>query len=207
MKTLIAAVLLAVPTVAGAHEIWIERDGGGPARIYLGEPAEVLPAGGDPEFSNLKAPKLVPASNAAQVRKAGYIEVAVPSGDVRAWDDTTFTPWGDEGKKEGVVYYARAGRSEAKAALPFEIAPRTGDGDAFVVTREGKPVADLEVTAISPSKWTKKLKTDAAGLITVPVAEKGRYLLTAAVKDEGQTLAGQPLAVLHRITTTTFVVQ
>ena len=49
----------------------IERDGDGPARIYLGEPAEALPEGGDPEFAKLKAPKLLGAAAAAPARKAG----------------------------------------------------------------------------------------------------------------------------------------
>jgi hypothetical protein len=34
-----AAALLALP--AAAHEVWIERDAAGPARVYLGEPADV----------------------------------------------------------------------------------------------------------------------------------------------------------------------
>ncbi|MFK4873424.1 DUF4198 domain-containing protein [Novosphingobium sp. ZW T3_23] len=209
MKALyLAPMLLAVlAPAAQAHEVWIERDGAGPARIYLGEPAEPLPAGGDPEFDHLKAPKLVPASTAAMARKAGYLEVAVPAGDVRAHDDSVFQPWGEEGKKEAVAYYARAGRADARAVMPFEIAPVRAGGDSFVVVRDGKPVADAAVTVISPDKWTKSIKTDAKGAVTVPMLGKGRYLLTASQKDEGafDTSVGK-VAVLHRIATTSFVV-
>ncbi|WP_313433824.1 DUF4198 domain-containing protein [Novosphingobium sp.] len=209
MKALyLAPLLLAVlAPAAQAHEVWIERDGTGPARIYLGEPAEPLPAGGDPEFDHLKAPKLVPASTAAMARKAGYLEVAVPAGDVRAHDDSVFQPWGEEGKKEAVAYYARAGRADARAVMPFEIAPVRAGGDSFVVVRDGKPVADAAVTVISPDKWTKSIKTDAKGAVTVPMLGKGRYLLTASQKDEGafDTSVGK-VAVLHRIATTSFVV-
>ena len=207
-KLLIALALLGTSSIASAHEVWIERDATGPARIYLGEPADPLPAGGDPEFANLKAPKLLPANKAVQVRKAGFIEVAAPAGDVRAWDDNVFAPWGDEGKKEGITYYARAGRSEARAAMPFEIAPKTANGSDFVVSRNGQPAADTEVTVISPDKWTKKLKTDATGAISVPVRGSGRYLLSASAKsDGGKSASGAPLAVLHEITTTTFLVR
>jgi hypothetical protein len=209
MKALyLAPLLLAVlAPAAQAHEVWIERDGTGPARIYLGEPAEPLPAGGDPEFDHFKAPKLVPASTAAMARKAGYLEVAVPAGDVRAHDDSVFQPWGEEGKKEAVAYYARAGRADARAVMPFEIAPVRAGGDSFVVVRDGKPVADAAVTVISPDKWTKSIKTDAKGAVTVPMLGKGRYLLTASQKDEGafDTSVGK-VAVLHRIATTSFVV-
>jgi hypothetical protein len=205
-KFALAALALGIATSAQAHEIWVERDGSGPARIYLGEPAEALPPGGDPEFEKLKAPHVLSAPSAAQTRKAGYIEVAAPAGDVRVWDDNVFTPWGEAGKKESVAYYARAGRTDTKAALPFEIVPATPEGNRFTLVRDGKPVPATAVTVISPDKWTKSVTTDASGAITVPSRGAGRYLLTASIKDEGShQTPGGPVAVLHRITTTSFV--
>ncbi|HUD27753.1 MAG TPA: DUF4198 domain-containing protein [Novosphingobium sp.] len=208
MKAMYFAPLLAVFAFssAQAHEVWIERDGTGPARIYLGEPAQDLPEGGDPEFDNLKAPKLVGGGKAPMVRKAGYLEVAVPAGDVRAQDDAVFKPWGPDDKKEGIVYYARAGRADPRAVMPFEIAPVTAGADRFTLVRDGKPLADTDVTVVSPDKWSKVLKTGKDGTVTVPVRGKGRYLLTASQKDEGafDTSVGK-VAVLYRTATTTFV--
>lgn len=208
IRKILLAALLVSASAAQAHEVWIERDGVGPARIYLGEPGEALPGGGDPEFAKLKAPKLINASGAALVRKAGYLEVAVPAGDVRAWDDAVFEPWGEAGKKESVVYYARAGRSETRSAMPFEIAPVTAHGDRFVVLRDGKPVPNARVTVITPDKWSKGFTTDADGVLSVPVREKGRYLLSSTQKDEGAIAhPSGTLAALHRIATTSFVVE
>ncbi|MDH2132097.1 DUF4198 domain-containing protein, partial [Sphingobium yanoikuyae] len=195
------SALLAIaclPAMAQAHEVWVERDGAGPARIYLGEPGDPLPEGGDPEFEKLKAPKLVPASSAAQVRKAGYIEVAVPAGDVRVIDDSVFDPWGEEGKKEGVIYYARAGRSEAKAGMPLEIVPTAAGANSFTLVRDGKPLAGVKVTAISPDKWSKGFVTDAQGRVTLPIREKGRYILTATQEEKGDlSLRGAKVATLY----------
>ncbi|WP_434403518.1 DUF4198 domain-containing protein [Sphingobium sp. DN12] len=203
------SALLAIaclPAMAQAHEVWVERDGAGPARIYLGEPGDPLPEGGDPEFEKLKAPKLVPASSAAQVRKAGYIEVAVPAGDVRVIDDSVFDPWGEEGKKEGVIYYARAGRSEAKAGMPLEIVPTAAGASSFTLVRDGKPLAGVKVTAISPDKWSKGFVTDAQGRVTLPIREKGRYILTATQEEKGDlSLRGAKVATLYNIATLTFV--
>ncbi len=203
------SALLAIaclPAMAQAHEVWVERDGAGPARIYLGEPGDPLPEGGDPEFEKLKAPKLVPASSAAQVRKAGYIEVAVPAGDVRVIDDSVFDPWGEEGKKEGVIYYARAGRSEAKAGMPLEIVPTAAGANSFTLVRDGKPLAGIKVTAISPDKWSKGFVTDAQGRVTLPIREKGRYILTATQEEKGDlSLRGAKVATLYNIATLTFV--
>ncbi|RSU79466.1 DUF4198 domain-containing protein [Sphingomonas sp. S-NIH.Pt3_0716] len=203
------SALLAIaclPAMAQAHEVWVERDGAGPARIYLGEPGDPLPEGGDPEFEKLKAPKLVPASSAAQVRKAGYIEVAVPAGDVRVIDDSVFDPWGEDGKKEGVIYYARAGRSEAKAGMPLEIVPTAAGASSFTLVRDGKPLAGVKVTAISPDKWSKGFVTDAQGRVTLPIKEKGRYILTATQEEKGDlSLRGAKVATLYNIATLTFV--
>lgn len=38
MRSILAALALCLPAAAAAHEVWVERDGAGPARIYLGEP-------------------------------------------------------------------------------------------------------------------------------------------------------------------------
>ncbi|KQM97907.1 nickel uptake transporter family protein [Sphingobium sp. Leaf26] len=208
MKTLSMALLAlaGLTSAAQAHEVWVERDGTGPARIYLGEPAQVLPEGGDPEFEKLKAPRLVPASQAAQTRKAGYIEVAVPAGDVRLIDDSVFAPWGEDGKKEGVIYYARAGRTEAKAGLPLEIVPTTAHADSFTLVRDGKPVPAAKLTVISPDKWTKELVTDAQGRVTLPLKAKGRFIVTGTQEEKGDlTLANQKVATLYHIATLTFV--
>ncbi|TCP37535.1 DUF4198 domain-containing protein [Sphingomonas sp. BK235] len=207
IKMMLAAMLFVAPALASAHEVWIERDGDGPARIYLGEPGEPKPAGGDPEFAKLKAPKLLPATAAAMTRKAGYLEVAVPRGDVRAWDDNVFAPWGPEGKREAVVYYARAGRSGAGATMPLEIAPVSAAANSFVVTRAGQPLTNHDVTHITPQRVTRTLKTDAQGVVALTSAEPGRHLLSAATKDEGKvTVGGSTVQTLHRITTTTFTV-
>ncbi|WP_298092834.1 DUF4198 domain-containing protein [uncultured Sphingomonas sp.] len=207
MKIWMFAALCSLSATGQAHEVWIERDGTGPARIYLGEPAQPMPAGGDPEFKHLKAPHLSPTAKAPLQRRAGYLEAMVPAGDVRAWDDAVFAPWGEANAREGVVYYARAGRGEAKAALPLELAPVTVNGDRFVLTRDGAPVADTEVTIIAPDKTSVKRTTDAGGMVDAAPQAKGRYLLVATVKDDGARAAnGETLKTLYRITTTSFVV-
>ncbi len=206
-SALIAALaILAVAPSAQAHEVWVERDTSGPARIYLGEPAEAMPEGGDPEFAKLKAPRLVPAAHAPQIRNVGYIEVAVPAGDVRLIDDSVFDPWGEEGKKEGVIYYARAGRSETRAALPMEIVPVSPNADSFVLLRDGKPLPAAKLTVISPDKWSKVMATDAQGRVAVPLKEKGRYILSASHEQKGDLSLGKAkVATIYHISTLTFV--
>ncbi len=202
---LFAALALCLPATAHAHEIWIERDGTGPARIYLGEPGEPMPAGGDPEFAKLKAPRILAHPDAVLTRRAGFLETKLPPGDVRAWDDTVFAPWGPDGKKEGVVYYARAGRAETQAKLPYELAPVIANGSRFMLTRDGKPLSDVAVALYAPDRSKTDLKTDAAGIVETGVAKRGRYLLVASVKEAGPVaLPGGVVQTVYRITTTSY---
>lgn len=206
---LMACSMIAKP--AAAHEVWIERDGNGPARIYLGEPADIIPDAGDPEFLNLKAPLVFQADRAkpaALARKANHIEadVSVP-GDIRLADDAVFAPWkGDDGRWEGVVYYARAGRSETGTKLDFEIAPTVPDADSFVVTWLGKPLAGARVTVINADRWQKNFTADTEGRIDVPVTAPGRYLVSASHTVEGvRTLGDRQVSKTIHVSTLTFV--
>ena len=191
-----------------AHEVYIERDGNGPARIYLAEPEHPLPAGGDPAFPSLKAPRLVPASAAAQVRKAGYIEVAVPEGDVRAWDDNVFAPWDEAGKKAGAIYYARAGRSRN--------ARRDARRDRARDARRHALRADPRRPS-APGVGHQDRHARQMGAHHIHRRERrarrapprtGRYLLAATIKEEGERdLPGGKVSIVQHITTTTFVAQ
>jgi hypothetical protein len=207
MRSLAFFLALALPATAQAHEIWVERDRAGPVRIYLGEPEEVMPAGGDPEFAKLLAPKIVGVANVPTVRKAGFIEAQVPGkGDVRVIDDSVFAPWGDGPVKEGVIYYARAGRSETKSAMPYEIAPLTKNGNRFALLRRGKAVPRANMTLIAPDKTSTKLTADAAGVVTVATPQPGRYLLGASHEETGDLrVAAGPVGKLYHMATTTFV--
>jgi hypothetical protein len=206
---LMAFSILASPAMA--HEVWVERDATGPARIYLGEPADPVPAAGDPEFAKLTAPRLIAAGAAkpvALVRRANHIEAAVTgTGDVRVTDDNVFAPWEAEGGKwEGVVYYARAGRTETRSALDLEIVPTAPEANSFVVNWLGKPLSGAKVTVINADRWQKSFAANDQGRIDVPVTGAGRYLLSISHDVEGaRTLGGKEVAKTYHISTLTFV--
>lgn len=205
---ILAALTMTAP--AAAHEIWVERDGNGPARIYLGEPAEAVPEGGDPEFHRLKAPVVFltdPAQPAATVRRADHIEAALSqAGDVRVRDDSVFAPWESDEGVTGAIFYARAGRSESAAKLDLELVPVSAGADAFTVRFRGRPLAGADVTVITPGRWQKNFTADEQGRITVPDMGKGRYILGVSHGEKAAGMvAGKPVARLQHISTLTFV--
>lgn len=207
MKTLLlaaAAMLIAVPAVA--HEIWVEHDGKGPARIYLGEPNEVVPAAGDPEFHHLQKPQLV-GGTGALTRRANHIEAAVSgAGDVRVRDDAVFEPWQSGAAKQGAIFYARAGRSETSHKLDLELVPVAANGDQFTLFFRGKPLANAKLSIVTPDRWQKGFVTDGEGRITVPQLGAGRYLVSASHTETAPAkLGGQDVASVMHISTLTFV--
>ncbi|OWQ95207.1 nickel uptake transporter family protein [Sphingopyxis witflariensis] len=199
------------PTVpAAAHEVWVERDGAGAARIYLGEPAEPVPAAGDPELHRLKTPLVFlsdPAQPAVTTRRANHLEAALgKAGDVRVRDDSVFDPWESDGGMTGAIFYARAGRSESISKLDLEFTPVRAGADEFTVQFRGRPVAGAKVNIISPDHWQKSLEADAAGRVAVPDMGKGRYILAVSHKEDAAGMvAGKPVGKLQHISTLTFV--
>ncbi|MGL3823081.1 DUF4198 domain-containing protein [Sphingopyxis sp. R3-92] len=209
MNKIIAALMafsfLASPAMA--HEVWMERDGSGSARIYLGEPADIVPEAGDPEFPNLKAPKLL-GESAPLVRRTNHIEAAISgSGDVRLVDDNVFAPWeGEGGKWEGVIYYARAGRAETRQELDLEIVPIAANSNSFRVLWQGKPLSGAKVTVVNADRWQKSFAADGEGRIDVPVTGGGRYLLSTSHDVGGaRTLGGKTVDKTIHVSTLTFV--
>lgn len=209
MTTLWATLATLVAMPAEAHEVWVERDASGPARIYLGEPGDVVPAAGDPEFHHLQKPQLVGVEGPAAplVRRANHIAVAVPGrGDIRVRDDAVFAPWKSGEAWQGAIYYARAGRTEPRHALDLELVPVAAGSDRVTLLFRGQPLPGAKLTVITPDRWQKAFVTDATGRIDLPQQGRGRYIVGAThTEDKPATLGGQAVASVMHVSTLTFV--
>jgi uncharacterized GH25 family protein len=201
------AATFALAAPAAAHEVWVERDATGVARIYLGEPAEAVPKGGDPEFAKLKVPRPL-GQEATLTRRTDHIEMAYKgASDIRLVDDSVFAPWkGENGTLEGAVFHAREGRKETIAKLDLELVPVSAGSNSFIAMYKGAPLPGISVTLINPERWSKSFKADSKGLVTIPVEQKGRYILTINHSVDGPaTLSGQAVFKVHHVSTLSFV--
>jgi len=213
MKPLLLGCLLlsSLSLSAQAHEIWIERDGAGPVRINFGEPAQDVLDHGQEEIQRLKDFELFGTQGkAGKATRVGDHLVAPLSGDGDAWlfDGDVFEPWQGENGHESVAYYARAGRQSTQSRLDFELVPVQAGGDTLRVQFRGKPLADAEVTVIDPRKWSKTLKSDAQGQVTLPALRDGRHIVVVSHKEPvKQQIAGKQVAVMHHISTLTFAAE
>ncbi|MFT4267113.1 MAG: DUF4198 domain-containing protein [Xenophilus sp.] len=212
-RSLLPGLLLACLSLSTqAHEIWIERDGAGPVRVYFGEPAQEVLDHGEDELKRVVAPDIFgPHGKATAVTREGDHLVAPLHGDGDAWlfDDKVFEPWQGEGSKyESVSYYARAGRQSTASKLDFELVPASAGGDVLTVLYHGKPLPDAEVTVIDPRKWTRQLKSDTQGRVTLPRLAAGRHIVVATHKEAVQRqIAGKLVTTVHHISTLTFLAE
>lgn len=88
--------LASISLSAQAHEIWIERDGSGPVRIFFGEPAQDALDHGEDEIKRVVKPNVFGTAGKAGPLQRGTEFLTAPlagSGDAWLSDDSVFEPW------------------------------------------------------------------------------------------------------------------
>ena len=209
-KTLVTMLLSSFAVAASAHQVWVERDASGPAKVYVGDVDGERDHGDD--VAKLAATTQVFGKDSKQLAKLTtkneYLEAAVSgSGDVRLIADQVWKPWKNkDGQMQAAVFNSRAGRTETAAALDFELVPVKANGNVFTLTFKGEPVADKKVSVINPEKWVKGFTTDKEGRVTVPLQGKGRYILMSNYEQKGDLeVAGEKVQKISYTTTLSFV--
>lgn len=207
---LAGAAALTLAGTASAHAIWLERDTLGPIRVYLDE---IAPKEKEEDQTHRLKTSVVftadPARAAPLVhneKDRHFVASVADKGDVRLRNDQVFAPWTDGGVRHGNIFYARAGRNDTAPKLDFEIVPVKSGGREFTLLLRGQPVADAAVSVFSPQRVETKLTTDTAGRITVPEAQKGRYIIEAStIEDRAYKSFGEEVARLVHVTTLSYV--
>lgn len=234
MKTLSPSILLrpalrsclvllcALPLLANAHYIWIERDAK-TARIYFGEVAEVREQSPG-RLDEIKAPRAwalatdvrgVPAKpiDLAVKREPRYFSLSGTLTQELLATETGYMvkDWSASGI--GIVkpmYYARHSSWPLKQALApakelkLDVQPVAGTKGTFVVLFDGKPLANNKVVIYAPNDWEQEHKTDERGQVKMALPWRGQYVVEAIYKEalagefEGQKFD----AVRHRATLT-----
>jgi len=212
MKTpaLLSLALAVLAGSAQAHQLWIERDGDGPARVFVGDVDGERDRGED--VAKLAGTtRLFAADPAAPLKLTAHddrLEAPAPAGaDLRLVNDQVWKPWrAKDGTLKAAVFNAREGRRDTRAALDYEFVPAAPQGDRFTLVFKGQPVAGKTVTVVDPNQWAKRLKTDAEGRLALPARGPGRYVLVAShsVKEKRQ-VAGETVDAVDYTATLSFV--
>lgn len=210
-KTIAFLLLSTIATGASAHEVWLEREGSN-VRAFVGDATGDRDKGED--IVKLVAtsklfigdpPHTVPVT----AQPDHLAATVVTPGDLRYYNDQVWAPWKDDaGVLVAAAFQAKAGRSETRAIQDYELVPVAPGSDSFTLQFKGKPLADKDVVVITPDFWEKTFHTDAAGQITVPVSEKGRYILVARHEASADVeIAGQKVAKLQHVASLSFIAE
>ena len=180
MKYIMTVMALCPASPSYAHMMWFDKEAKSELKIFYGEFDHH-------EKTGAVLDKLVPkviAENRREPdisRRPDFIAVQ-GSGDMRASDER-YPLFKEGGKVMRPKFFARWGRHTPHSAMAFEFVPVGQDSDTLVLTRDGKPVPDADVTWVLPANLAGKTKTDSAGRISIPAGLRGRVLLEAARVD------------------------
>ncbi len=209
-KPFLFLVLLAAAGMAQAHQLWIERDATGPARVFVGDVDGERDRGDD--VAKLAGTTRLfasdPASPITLAAHDDHLSATAPARtDLRLVNDQVWKPWkGKDGTLKAAVFNAREGRRDTRAELDYEFVPTKAGADRFTLVFKGQPMAGKTVTVVDPGRWSKRVKTDAQGQLSVPARGAGRYVLFAGhTVKEARQVAGEQVGEVDYTATLSYV--
>ncbi|WP_157008429.1 hypothetical protein [Xenophilus azovorans] len=201
LRAALAGIALGTAALpATADSLWLQPARGGQAEVRAGtlaKPLAALPALKDPKASQGGQP--VPA-RAEAARFA--IDAGADAADLRF---TAVLPGA-----QGVLthYQARLGRRDTAPANDLELVPTTPGGSTFRLMWKGKAVAAAQVNIETAEGWSRTLRPDADGSVTLTTPFPGLYVLevSARVDGKGASFEGRDYPDVRHTATLSFEV-
>lgn len=188
-KSLLTLALVAGFSLsAGAHQVWLEREGS-VAKVYYGHWSH--------DFMEKRSGKRLGEIKGKEVLPQGALQKSEPLEDgielkLGKVKDIALIEALDPRKGKMVetiirtTFLARHGRSETKALMELDLVPQSAEGNTFTLLFRDKPLARTKVTIYAPHKWSKSLMSDDEGKVTIQTPWKGMYLMEASYMDEAK---------------------
>jgi hypothetical protein len=199
-RTFTAVALATFAWAAQAHQVWIEQDARG-AKLYFGEFGDNLREASPGLLDKFGAPvaQKLTAKGAEPLTPAKAADgFAIPARAARGESITAEDPaypsfevkQGDKVSRGLYVPAARLvadhGRQEPRLTLDLVPTGQGGRGKGDVELQafyKGQPLAKAKVVVVTASGWSRELRTDAAGKLTVNLPWKGTYVLELSHTD------------------------
>jgi uncharacterized GH25 family protein len=192
----LAAALVLAATPAHAHQIWIEQDAKGVAKLYFGEFAANLREDSPGLLDKLTGlvVRLLSAKGerpvtATRTATAFTLDGRAAAGESLVAEEGAYPGWEDKSSGKVVkTVWSPAARfvSDWKVQAPvltLDIVPTGTEGEVQVVFR-GKPLAKAEVEIVARSGWQRTIESDAEGKVKVALPWKGPYLVVVHHEDK-----------------------
>lgn len=197
LRRYLPVLALFAATAAHAEYFWIDTDADG-KRIRFGELNR-------PQNGRLT---VLGARAAAADGKAVALE-SVDGGYQagQAGDELRFTASRSE-EKALVIYHARFGRQQTKAASDLELVPTTPQGNSFRLFWQGNAVGASQVNVLTSEGWSRVLRPAADGSVSFDPSFPGLYVLEVSAKVNGAvTVDGKRYEDVRHTATLSFRVE
>ena len=193
-----------------AHNVWLERDGPGPVRVYFGHYDSGMVEKTGQRLDMIKAETILPSGTLiSRQRLQDHIALTVgQSGDV-ALEEATM-PRKSRTKQEILrnIFMARCGNAQTVTLLNLDLVPEAPASNSFKLLLEGQPLPKTEITVYDPDRAEQVYTTDASGRVVIDTKKPGRYLLvTSSVLDRSGTVNEIPFDKTRYILSLSFVAQ
>jgi uncharacterized GH25 family protein len=195
-RTLLAvAAAWLLPSVAAAHQVWIEEKGGN-TNFYFGEygdnqreespgyldklskpTATLITAQGEKVLEGSKTKDAISfKGRAGKGESVIVIDSAYPVSERTEGDKPMRSLWTPAAR-----YVTEINKAQSPK-LPLDIVP-TGTPGEFQVTYKGAPLAKAEAALVAVSGWALESRTDEQGKVKFTLPWKGGYALLVRHKD------------------------
>jgi uncharacterized GH25 family protein len=191
---LAAAAVWLLPSLAAAHQVWIEEKGGN-TNLYFGEygdnqreespgyldklskpTATLITAQGEKVLEGTKLKDAISfKGRAAKGESVIVIDAAYPVSERSEGDKPTRSLWTPAAR------YVTDLKAQAPK-LPLDIVP-TGNAGEFQVLYRGAPLPKAEAALVAVSGWALESRTDDQGKVKFTLPWKGGYALLVRHKD------------------------
>lgn len=209
MKYLIVVAALLHPTTANAHYLWIEQPAEVSAVVRFGEYNDGQIERSPGRMDEMPSVEAFAGRNPLPVVKApdGFL-LSVKAGSeglTAIEDDYAVKDWRANGI--GIakpMYYARFGHASAPS-LDLDIVTAPADS-AVQVFLHGRPLPSAQVDVHAPNGWSRSLRADREGRLTISTPWRGQYVLEVVHAEAASgTYNGTAYDVIRHRTTLTLV--
>lgn len=171
-----AAAMIAGGSAASAHHIWLEPDGQ-QVRLYFGEFGENLREA-SPGMLDKIEPQVKAGERALRVEKAAngfVISGKLEASDSIVAEDARFPVFAQTRSLYWPAARLVTDRAVVAPVLALDVVPAAGG--KYQVSFKGRPLAKAKVEVLTPSGWSRELRTGEDGTIDVALPWRGTYVI------------------------------
>lgn len=184
-KILVATAVLLSTLSVQAHQLWLERDAQ-TVKEYFGHFPNFKENEEGKRLGAIKGLVMNPKEAYVSTKRAhDHIEVKTNTqNDVAMIEEMSPRKGKDVDYIVRTIFMAKEGRTNTNALLPLDLVPTKANSNEFTLLMDGKPLTRTVVNVTARNGWSKKLRTDVKGVVSIDTPWAGDYVASATHVDK-----------------------